>query len=745
MMKRGLLALCLITQMICWGVAQQTSPVGPPPAPTQRTTQQRPQRPDAEDVVKITTNLVQVDAVVTDKDGKAVTDLKPEEVQILEDGKPQKITHFAYNVTGIERASPAEKSPAPSKSIGVSPPAAPKRLTRENVHRTIAIVVDDLGLSFDSIRLVRRALKKFVDEQMQPGDLVAIIRTAGGAGALQQFTSDKRQLYAAIERVKYNLMGRADTSAFSAIRPPDLKIPDEQESRNQTPENFREEVFSVGTLGTLRYVVSGLGEMPGRKSVLLLSDGLKIFNPGDPNGTNRVQAALESLSEFANRASVVIYTMDARGLPTFGLQAQDNVQLAAPVGRPGIGGPLGATRSIREVNQMMSIRRSSFYESQNGLNYLAQQTGGLAIRNRNDLSGGVQRVLEDQRGYYLIGYRPEESTFDEKSGRRKFHRLSLRVTRPGKFNVRMRNGFFGVSDEEIKPAEKTAAQLLLKAITSPFASSGVHLQLTSLFANDAANGSFMRSFMHIDVRDLTFKQGPNGTHECVFDVLAMTFGDNGVPVDYTAQTYMLQLPEAEYQRAMQQGLVYSVTVPMKKPGVYQFRMALRDTDTNRIGSVNQLIEVPDLAKNRLALSGVVLNGKAITGGGGPPNAVAVDGNRPSANDPEASPAVRRFKQMMRLEYGLLVYNAALDKASGKPQLTTQIRLFREGKQIFSGDALPFNSTGQTDMGRLVVSGALDLGTDLTPGEYIFQIIVTDGIADKKYRVVSQWMDFEIVK
>jgi len=734
MIKRYLLAVSLITQMICGAVAQKPGTVGPPPPPPQRTTQQ-PQKPDHDDVVKITTNLVQVDAVVFDKNGKPVTDLKADEVLILEDGKPQKITHFAYNATATPAVNGTVKPAATGKSNEVAPPVAPDRLTRENVHRTIAIVVDDLGLSFESVSILRRALKKFVDEQIQPGDLVAIIRTAGGAGVLQQFSSDKRQLHAAIERVKYNLMGRADVSTFSAIRAPDLKIPDEKESRNQTAENFREEVFSVGTLGTLRYVVHGLSEMPGRKSVLLFSDGLKIFSPGDPNATDRVQTALESLTDLANLASVVIYTVDVRGLPPFGLQAQDNVQMSAPVGRPGLGGPIGVARSVREVDQLMAIRRKSFFESQNGLNYLAQQTGGLAIRNTNDLSGGIQRVLEDQRGYYLIGYRPEESTFDEKSGRPKFHHLSLKVTRSGKYDIRMRNGFFGVTDEGSKPAQKTAGQRMLDTISSPFGSSDVHLQLTSLFANDAANGSFMRSFLHIDARDLTFKDGPNGTHECVFDVLAMTFGDNGVPVDYNGQTYTVQLPEAEYRRAMQQGLVYNVTVPIKKHGAYQFRMALRDTVTDRVGSVNQFIDVPDLAKKRLALSGVLLSGKTI----------AQDGKVPQQTDPEAGPALRHFKQMMRFEYGLLVYNAELDKVTGKPQLTTQIRLFRDGKLVFSGDELPFNPTGQTDLGRLVVAGALDLGTDLPPGEYIFQIIVSDTLADKKYRVATQSMDFEISK
>ena len=72
----------------------------------------------------------------------------------------------------------------------------------------MALVVDDLGLSFESAYYVRRALKKFLDQQMQPDDLVAIMRTGGGIGALQQFTSDKRQLYAAVEKVKWNPSGR---------------------------------------------------------------------------------------------------------------------------------------------------------------------------------------------------------------------------------------------------------------------------------------------------------------------------------------------------------------------------------------------------------------------------------------------------------------------------------------------------------------------------------------------------------
>ena len=702
--------------------------VGPPPTPPQ-------QKPEDLDVVKITTNLVQVDAVVSDKNGKVVTDLKPEEVQIFEDGKLQKITNFLYSSSPSASDRPSESVTTTKSTTPGAPITPPKTLTRNDVRRSITLVVDDLGMSFESIAYVRRALRKFVDEQMQPGDLVSIVRTSGGTGSLQQFTMDKRRLVAAIEQVKFVLMGRGDVSAFAPLKGPELKLPDEAESKNQTAENFRAEAYSVGTIGTLSYVVRGLHEMPGRKSVLLFSDDLQIFSPGDTNRTNRVQVALEALTDLANRASVVIYTMDARGLTTIGLQAQDNPQASAPLGRPSMGPPIGVSRARAELEREETMRRQTFFEQQNGLNFLAVQTGGLAIRNTNDLSGGVQRVLDDQRGYYLIGYRPDESTFNAK-GPHTLHHLSLKITRAGKYEVRIRNGFYGVEDQKAKPAEKTAAQQLIDVISSPFGSSDVRLQLTSLFANDATNGSYMRSLMHIDAHDLTFKDAPGGTHEAVFDVVAMTFADTTAAVDYTGQTYTIQLPEEEYQRALRQGLVYNVAVPIKKAGAYQFRVGLRDTATGNVGSASQYIRVPDLNNRRLALSGVVLSGAAIAPG--QTNA------KKDLTSSEVSPAIRDFRQGMQLQWGYLIYNAQLDK-SGKPQLTSSIRLFRNGQQVFSGSDLPFVADNQKDLQRLAASGAIILGTDLTPGEYLLQVVVTDTLAEKKYRTATQWMDFQILK
>src|SRR2546421_2992521 len=240
MKVRSLVTLILITQIAPAALSQQPASSPPPPPPVLQ-----PQKPENDEVVRITTNLVQVDAVVTDRNGKLVTDLKPEEVEISEDGRKQKITHFSFS---LSESAPTERVTRSAPADKTAPAIPMSRLRPEDVKRTIAIVVDDLGLSFESTYYVRRALKKFVDEQMQPGDLVEIIRTSGGMGALQQFTTDKRQLYAAIERVRWYASGRGGVGAFAPIEPPTPgAFGAEIDAKNDELNQFREDLFAVGT------------------------------------------------------------------------------------------------------------------------------------------------------------------------------------------------------------------------------------------------------------------------------------------------------------------------------------------------------------------------------------------------------------------------------------------------------------------------------------------------------------------
>src|SRR4030095_5151120 len=323
---------------------------------------------------------------------------------------------------------------------------------------------------------------------LQPDDLVAIIRTSGGIGALQSFTTDRRQLYAAVDKVKWNLSGRADISAIPFIddsltlnrsNPGQPSSKKEELAAERHLRQFRREMFAVGTLGALHYVVKGLQPLPGRKSVILFSDCFKLPR-GDGFENDRIIELLRELTDFSNRASVVLYTIDARGLQTLGLSAGDSTSGFSP----------------DQVATKLFERKTSLIETQQGLAFLSAETGGLAILNNNDINLGIKRILDDQQGYYLIGYRPDEATFAAVKGVSQFHHVSLRIKRAGTYDVRTRNGFYG-RGEELRSEELNPKRQLEDALTSPFETSGIELKLTSTFANTKANGSLLQSFLQV--------------------------------------------------------------------------------------------------------------------------------------------------------------------------------------------------------------------------------------------------------
>ena len=218
---------------------------------------------------------------------------------------------------------------------------------------------------------------------MQSGDMVAIIRTGAGVGALQQFTTDKRLLHAAIDRLKWNAFGRRGIAAFGNIgddpyytEPRDRKRGTFTSTGSDDPPNvddFKDEVFIVGTLGALNYVVRGLRELPGRKSAVLLTDALDLFS--STGGQNYyVLDSLRRLIDLANRSSVV-YTIDARGL----LSGNDSASNALVGQSKGDGsGEIGSTGlSGHRIMADLRSRSLEILEAQNGMSYLARQTGGL--------------------------------------------------------------------------------------------------------------------------------------------------------------------------------------------------------------------------------------------------------------------------------------------------------------------------------------------------------------------------------
>jgi VWFA-related protein len=647
-----------------------------------------------EPTLRITVNLIQVDAVVTDGHGRHVPDLKKEDFQILQDGKPRQVEYLSYITTSAAPASVGSAQTPRTPSFGP--------LRAVDTRRAIALVVDDLNLSFTSVHWVREALRKFVDEQMQPGDLVAILRTGGGVGALEQFSVDKRLLHASINRLRWNVAGRGAADSVPVLQ----DASDAAASDSNGTEALRQRLLSVGTMGALRHVVEGLRQLPGRKSVLLFSDGMRIapqmVMPGQGRGT---VSPLRNLADQANRAAVAFYTIDARGLMYFGLQAKDNVG----------GDPVAVAEQIK-------ARGNRFIAERAGLAYLAQETGGVFYKDDNDLPAAARQALNDQSGYYLLGYRPGEDAFATPQGVSKYHHLKVVVQRPG-LHVRTRAGYYGVADREPPPVAQDRTAQLLAALRSPFAAGDIGLRLTGLFGNAAGTGSYIHAMLHIDGRDLNFSEDGAEWKKAELDLVLVAVGENGVTAGKSGRHYQVRVSRREFDHAVKQGFLYRLMYSVKKPGAYQLRAAVRDSNSGKVGSASQFIEIPDVSNGRLALSGVLLESRAETSEGGT--------------------ALRVFRQGSPLAYGLVVYNPRLAGISASP-VEIQARLFRDGKPVWSAPPVPLASPSGGDPTRVRFMKDLDLGSTMPPGEYLLQVTAIDKLASRKAAPALQWTDFELV-
>jgi len=700
----------------------------------------KPTPPIEDQVVKISTNLIRIDVSVTDGKGRAVTDLKQNEIEIYENGVKQTITGFSF--VSIPQPNPEEKKSAAKDATII--PEAPVTLRPEQVKRTIALVVDDLTLSFESAAQTRRALKKFVDEQMQDGDLVGIIRTGAGVGALQQFTSNKRQLYAAIERVKWNPKGLGRFGSFDPIEPTATEVqkrqgvlsalPEEQVRRSLKEEreflrgtsDFRESVFTAGTLGALKYIVNGMGELPGRKSVIMFSDGLKILNRSEGSfGASRVLEFLQNLVTEANKKAVIFYPLDARGLVYTGFTAADS--LYDPNTQN--------DKDLPTLSAKLSDRNTELFDSQQGLYYLAKETGGFAYANRNDLSAGVQKVLEDQ-SYYLVSYQPDGDTFDAE--KRKFNKLEVKVLRKD-VSARHRSGFFVGEEEKRVVVDLNYPTKIMRALTSPFAMNGVTVKLNALFGHSPKTGYFVHSFLHIDASDLTFKKLPNGDYQASFDILAISYGDNGVPVDKNNAVGSTTVKADQLERVRKDGIAYSFVFPVKQPGAYQLRVAIMDRESTEVGSANQFVEVPNLKKEGITLSGIVLE-NILNGSTANISTKAADPL--IVQDSRYATASRTFNRGTVLRFGVELLNVKAN-ANKPSDLRVQTRVFHDRQLVFESKETQLNTTALTGTGTLLHNDAIQLGENLLPGDYVLQIVVTDGTSKKK-SIATQYVQFEVL-
>ncbi|MBN2321687.1 MAG: VWA domain-containing protein [Acidobacteria bacterium] len=697
---------------------------------TAQTEQSEPTRNPAEaGVFRVDVNLIQMDAVVTDKEGRPVTDLTADDFTILQDGKPQEITNFSL----VRLRDPIVPRPAVMKQSSKSREAVflpPIRLKKNEIRRVIALVVDDLGLSFSNMVRSREAIRKWVDEEMRPGDLVAVITTGSGMGGLQQFTGDKNILYNAIDRIRFNVLSRVGITSF---RPVNEEIP--------PPEG---EIIRrlLGTLEAMRYVLNGMGTLPGRKSLMLFSEHLQIhFDDGgimSMSLSDLVKEKLRHAIQDANRAGIVIHVIDPRGAVWTETRVDDTL---SPVNASG--GGLELEQLMKKMNDVASGREVDWLKSREGLFIMPGETGGLYIPHHNDVEIALQEAVNDGENYYLIGYRPDAETVAEmRDNRNKFHDIKVRVKRPG-LQVRSRSGFFSSPETPYPPAPTGDA--LMQAMLSPLLNDDLQVHLASGYVHSSEGEYLLRTWVHLPGRQLTVLRDGNGEHYISLETYAATTGFDGLVRDSDRMEHKIPLNTQDVLSVREHGLRFSVTIPAKDPGAYFVRLAMKDLGSGKIGSAYQYVEIPDLKKEGLSLSDLfAVNRKedlqlilSETGVESAEQFYSTGQNR------EKSHAIRQYQPGESLEYLALIYHA--DSRQGlPPELETQTVLYRDGTEIFRSDPEAVDLSGVSDPARIPIKRRLRLGKTMPPGDYMLQLQVRDRQAKKDQSLAARSLDFEVI-
>jgi hypothetical protein len=315
----------------------------------------------------------------------------------------------------------------------------------------------------------------------------------------------------------------------------------------------------------------------------------------------------------------------------------------------------------------------------------------------------------------------------------------MKVKRTG-CEVHSRDGFLRTLASPKTTSEKTGS--LQEAIFSPFRNNALEVNLASGFIDDPQKGYLLQSWIHVDAKDLSIGEAKGGMHSISLEAACITSNiDNNIQ-DSSAQRYDYSFKSGDAPWIKEHGLQFSLTLPVKKPGAYYVRAAMKDLGSGKIGSAYQFIEIPNLKKGRLSLSNIfIVNreedvpwGRTIT------SELAPDVRR----DSRKSSALRSYAPGETIDYAAMIYNAETG-ANQKPDLESQFTLFGNGKEILKGEIEAVDLSGVNDSKRIPIRKKLALEKSLQPGDYVLLLQVTDKQASKNKNIASQSLSFKVIK
>jgi len=587
---------------------------------------QTPVKPEPQDqTVRLKADLVDIRAVVTDKQGNPVTGLNKEDFEVTENGRSQMVSFFsAESLSAVGRSAPAVTPP------GKLPPANRSTTTQAAPRRTIVFFVDTIHMSPLSLLRVKEVLLKFINERLGDEDLAAIIASGGGLGVFSQFTQDKQVLRIAVSRLAISpgslgsslytpyLAARVEQEAPSdqtetisagnktlsflmGLLPPALRaamnIVRAEENWPDEPRTFamlKAQVVSRGrqillyesnrrrvTMITLKMIAEQMAAMPGQRLIFMLSDG---FTMQDDSGTLDSDDLRAAISRAA-RSGIVVYTIAAKGL------TGSSINDASATGK--------FTPDAPGFSDIPGFILAGDRELEHGMQRIAAGTGGDAFLTTNDLKGAMEKAIDANSYYYALGYYPTD--LDATNG---FRNIKIKVRGHPEYHVRTQSGYLASELNKAKPVIPTdPLKALILAMGEPLGRTAIHIESSADFLYLASDKAQVSLNVFVDAGKLGYKEQDDSMLTSP-TMLTGVLDSAGNTMGVLQDTIQIRLSREQLARARESMYRYTKRVILK-PGLYQIRIGVHDPQTGQMGTTSVWVEVPDLKSKKLILSSII--------------------------------------------------------------------------------------------------------------------------------------------
>ena len=685
----------------------------------------RAQQAEPSITFQVDVDFVDIDAVVTDQRGNFVSGLAKEDFELFEDGTPQDIGAFSI----VDMPLPASSAVAASRPAAMSDV---KTNAQPLSGRLYVIVLDDLNVAPLRSKVVVDAARRFIEGHFGPEDVAAITYTSGRTDGAQEFTSDKRLLLAAINKflgrkLRSSVIEKADhyfqqhVKELAANAPQDdtgaqdppqsatVRGPIGNPNITTDPDDFERGHRAQVVLGSLRRLAEMMGGIRGRrKAILMFSEGIDypiydIF--GSQAATNVIKATQDAIAGAA-RGNVSFFAVDPRGL-------------------------VGMTSETIELNAAADAHLgfdargllADMYLSQDSLRVLAEETGGYAALNFNNVDTALRRIVRATSTYYVLGYYPKDTRRD---GR--FRKIEVRVRRPG-LRVVARKGYVApraldaddlrrrARDQERARGRAGDAQTsveLREILTQPIQRNGLTLAVQAApFASGSRQASVALA-VEVDAGRLTFEKQANGTFTDGIELSLFALDERGRQHGGTFYHYNLALRPETYERV--RGSIVRMNPRLAlAPGRYQLRVGVRESGAGEMGTVFYDLTIPNYAADGLSMSGLLLSDQTAAAQYTPHK----DDEIPAGTLASPATSRRTFRVGDLLQVFAEIYDSA-PRESRQVEAVTRL-MSDTGVAVYSSrESLRPAPRAEARSARAALVKQIPLN-DLRPGRYTLQI------------------------